>query len=101
MDFTDVLTIIGMLTTGAGTLWAVAKYLIDRMDKLANECHKRISDMTHRKDFDKHVDYIERQIESVREDIKSTGANFTSAIRELSTQLTTRLDNIMLALRKE
>lgn len=104
MEFSDVLTIIGMLVAGAGTLWAVTKYLIDRMDKKTDECHTRISaiknTMTNRSDFDKHVEYMERQIDSVRDDIKTSHASFTSSLANLGNQLTNRLDNIMLALRK-
>lgn len=100
MEFTDVLTIVGMLVTGAGTLWGVAKWLVDRMDAHAEDCHKRISAMTKQADFERHLEQTERTFTEMRRDIKDSQQNFTNAINQLGTTLTARLDNIMLLLGK-
>lgn len=67
----------------------VIKYLVDRMDKMKEDLHSRISDRVHKEDFDKHIARTENEFKSFREEFRSVQLTITQ-----------RLDSIMLAIGK-
>jgi len=101
MPLSELLTLLGIIAAGVGALWGAIQWLISRMDNLNADIHLRINTMTNKTEFDKHVEHMEKQISSVRDDIRLSKDAFASELRLLSSNISTRLDNIMLAIRKE
>jgi len=104
MDVDLMLKILAFCTGIVGWSWMVVKYVVDRMDHIvSDECKKREEQnevMTKRHDFDKHVEYTERQLTILREETKASQANLTTLIQQLGIQVNTRLDNLLMVFTK-
>lgn len=101
MDIELVLKILAFCAGLVGWSWVVVRYIVDRMDGMVNSERKhreeQVEAMTKRHDFDWHVEYTERQLTILRDEVKSSQATLTTLIQQLGLQVNARLDNLLVA----
>lgn len=100
----ELLTIICIVAGVCVYTFTIVRYLVDRIDtavekeRLAREAD--VKTLAAKEEFDRHVAATDRQIESMREDIKLTQTHFVKIVTDFGIQVNTRLDQILISFTK-